>query len=385
MASILIDIDGFFQPSNDGNKYFSDETGGIALDYDFETPEGLCQQYYLGYRSSMYVCEDSIDDEKEDEIYKTIKEHNQNCLEMAMGATLAHLSGKSHVPVDFLWIVKQFIIEQIHERYHDANKIEIRLSMKPSISAHTKNNIIIFPALARSVLLHCNLLFLNDFFRKDDDKHIPDKIDRQGLARFCLPYFLFCHDNLSVRNLPIIGAATCDAFTAAHQLTNIQLIFIIAHEYAHLLSHHNRKKIVDSEINKDIEKEADDFALDILLRYIKTSHSDTAADVFTALRLLFKYQLLEYETGCLVRGENLDVCDAEFEHRRSNIQHKLIENENLERFYVYDAFCFTEAIELQNILQEYGVTLIDDIIDAFYESENTGEIRPWWKTIKNKQ
>ena len=170
--------------------------------------------------------------------------------------------------------------------------------------------------------------------------------------------------------------------------TNWQIyswFFIIAHEYAHLLSHHNRKKIVDSEINKDIEKEADDFALDILLRYIKTSHSDTAADVFTALRLLFKYQLLEYETGCLVRGENLDVCDAEFEHRRSNIQHKLIENENLERFYVYDAFCFTEAIELQNILQEYGVTLIDDIIDAFYESENTGEIRPWWKTIKNKQ
>lgn len=176
MVSILIDIDGFFQPSDDGNEYFSDKTSGIALDYDFETPEGLCQQYYLGYRSSMYVCEDSIDDKKEAEVYKTIKEYNQKCMEMAMGATLAHLSGKSHVPVDFLWIVKHFIIEQIQEQYQDANKIEIRLSMKPSISAHTKNdNIIIFPALARSVLLHCNLLFLNDFFRKNDDELSPTK------------------------------------------------------------------------------------------------------------------------------------------------------------------------------------------------------------------
>lgn len=205
------------------------------------------------------------------------------------------------------------------------------------------------------------------------------------MARFCLPYFLFCHDNLSVRNLPIIGAATSDAFAAAHRLTNLQLIFIIAHEYAHLLLHHNRKKIVDSKINKNIEKEADDFALEILLSYLKTSQGDTAADVFTALRLLFKYQLLEYETGCLVRGENLDACDAEFEHRRSNVQHKVIENENLKQFYVYDAFCFAEAVMLQNILQEYGVPLIDDIIDAFYESENTGEIRPWWETIKNNQ
>ena len=344
MASIVIDIDGFFQPSNDGNEYFSVDKSGITLDYDFETSEGLRQQYYLGYRSSVYVCEDSIDNEKEDEAYKIIK------------------------------------------KYHDANKIEIRLSMKPSISAHTENdNIIVFPALARSVLLHCNLLFLNDFFRKDDDKPLPDKIDRQGLARFCLPYFLFCHDNLSVRNLPIIGAATCEAFTVAHQLTNIQMIFIIAHEYAHLLLHHNRKKVVGSKINKNIEKEADDFALEILLSYIKTSQGNTAADVFTALRLLFKYQLLEYEIGCLVRGENLDTCDSEFEDRRGNVMLKVIESENLEKFYVYDAFCFAEAVELQNVLQEYGAPLIDDIIDAFYESENTGEIRPWWETIKNKQ
>lgn len=386
MASIVIDIDGFFQPSNDGNEYFSVDKSGITLDYDFETSEGLRQQYYLGYRSSVYVCEDSIDNEKEDEAYKIIKKCNQNCMEMAMDATLAHLSGKSHVPVDFLWIVKHFIINQIQARYHDANKIEIRLSMKPSISAHTENdNIIVFPALARSVLLHCNLLFLNDFFRKDDDKPLPDKIDRQGLARFCLPYFLFCHDNLSVRNLPIIGAATCEAFTVAHQLTNIQMIFIIAHEYAHLLLHHNRKKVVGSKINKNIEKEADDFALEILLSYIKTSQGNTAADVFTALRLLFKYQLLEYEIGCLVRGENLDTCDSEFEDRRGNVMLKVIESENLEKFYVYDAFCFAEAVELQNVLQEYGAPLIDDIIDAFYESENTGEIRPWWETIKNKQ
>ena len=121
---------------------------------------------------------------------------------------------------------------------------------------------IVFPALLRTVLNHCNLVLTNTAIQKKETDF--KNIDRQFLSRFILPYLLFCHDDFSVRNLPIVGGFSKDAITTALSFTNLQVMFIFAHEYAHILLKHFEFGRLLEKSQKALEIEADDFALKVI-------------------------------------------------------------------------------------------------------------------------
>ena len=376
-GKVFIDSDSFFWPSDISHEYMREQRKGISFEKDEQSPLELFEQYYLGFRSSLLICEDKLETESG---LKISKEWRETCISMARAYTIKHIDSDISLPVDFMWIIRMAIIHAIKDEYPDVEKIPLKLTMKPMISARVKDkNTIVFPALIRSVLNQCNLVLINHAFQILDNK--LEAIDRRYLSRFILPYLLFCHDDFSVRNLPIIGGYSEDAIFTALNYTNLQVMYIFAHEYAHILLRHFDGDSSSSKSHEARENEADTFALKVVLKYIDHVDTYTKDDVFTAIRWLFKYQLLEESVGILTRGEGISDFLSEYEKRRSLFQSELIKSCNITGTSLLDIVGFVSIVELQGVLCEYGPKLIDTIIQAFNNSKHKGDVDPWWEMI----
>lgn len=376
---ICIDSDGFFWPSDIDPKYMSKQRRHIFIEREDFSPFELFEQYYLGFRSSMYICEDGL--EHEDEAKKVLLEWRHGCISSAMNYMKSHISSKASLPVDYIWIVKEMIVQELKRDYPEIDKIKLKLSMKPKFSPKSDRNSITIPALLRTILLHCNLVILNSAFKGlERNEEWDQKVELRQVARFVLPYLLFCHDNISVGNLPMIGAHSKEAINTALQFTNIQMVYIFSHEYAHILLQH----FEDSRPSIDKENEADSFALDVTLAYADKDETYSKRDVLAAIRWLYKYQLIEESIGTIVRGRDLDYFQSDFENRRSAFQSKIFTESNIEGSTVLESMGFLMIVELQSILYEIGPMLIDEMIDAFNKSKKTGGVEPWWEKINLK-
>lgn len=352
----------------------------ISFEDDEKQLYNAFEQYYLGFRSSMFVCEDTITNEKE--AYEALLEYRKACVHSAMAYMKNQIDLKPSLPVDFMWIAREAIVNTLKKKFPKVETIKLQLSMKPRLSARTVDgNVIVFPALTRAVLLHCNLTIINSTSDVlGEDGQFLEEIDRKQIARFIFPYLLYCHDEFSVRNLPIIGGRSQNDIQTAFHFTNLQLIFIFAHEYAHILLNHFN----DSRDNLLKENEADSFALAVILDYIKKDNSYSLHDVLAAIRWLFKFQLLEESIGTLSQGKTIDYFASNFEKRRSQFQTELFDNTELIGSTLFESAGFCAIVELQDILYESGLELVNNMIEIFHKSEETGGVEPWWEKITQK-
>lgn len=374
---IIIDSDGFFWPPDIENTYMEKQRKLISFENEEEELDDLFEQYYLGFRSALFICEDTIEDESQ--VEETMRKYREGCIHSAMAYMKNHIELGSSLPVDFMWIVRENIVSELKKEFPKVKNIKLQLSMKPRLSARTVDqNIIIFPALTRTVLIHCNLVLINaisDII--NEEGQLVGNIDRKEIARFIFPYLLYCHDKFSVKNLPIIGARSQYTIQTALQFTNLQLIFIFAHEYAHiLLNHFNDSKDIFVK-----ENEADSLALKVVLAYVEKDSSHSQYDVFAAIRWLFKYQLIEESIGALARGKAIENFESNFEERRGKFQMELFTKSRLKGSTLFESMGFCMIVELQKILYEIGLELINDMIEIFHNSEKTGGIEPWWEKI----
>lgn len=376
---IIYDIDGFFSPAN-----MSTDHKLISVDLDQQPFDSLFEQYYLGLRSAMFICEDTI--KEENKALEVMRTWRETSVKSAMNYVYRHTKSGQVLSPDFIWIIQTATIDELKNKYPEVVNIQLRVSMKPRLSARVvSKNIVTFPALARTVLNHYNIVLINSIFRDiSEDEQISVEPDRRNIARFMFPYLLFCHGDFSVQNLPMICAYSADALNIAMQLTNLQMLFIFAHEYAHILLQHFENTDINSSTKMRIENEADLFALKVVLGHVEKNNSYSKLAAFTAIRWLFKYQLLEESVGILIRGGKLDFSESKFEERRGEFQAELFKNHGLSGSSLLETRGFYILVELQSILYNYGPEFINHIIDKVNESKKTGVIEPWWKEITNK-
>ena len=160
---IIVDSDGFFWPDSIDNEYMSEQRNFISIDREPQHIDILFEQYYLGFRSALFVCEDTI--ENENEAMEVLRTWREGCLGSAWSYVQKHMTTEHSLPVDFMWIARESIIHELKNKYPDVEKVKLRLSMKPRLSARTVDkDTIVFPALARTVFNHCNLVIINSFF-----------------------------------------------------------------------------------------------------------------------------------------------------------------------------------------------------------------------------
>lgn len=380
--SLYIDSDSFFGPAMfPETESMTHQLEGIPIEIDTQSWQSVFEQYYLGLRSTLILGAVTSEEERKEGL-NFLKEWREACIAPAIYYTKKHFTSTASLPIDFLRVNRMEIINTVKHDYKDVEKVIIKLSMKPSISAQIKNNnTIVFPALVRTLLTHCNLVLINEAFSIIEDEQYT--IDRRYLARFIFPYLLFCHDDISVGNLPWVGAYSEEAVKVAFTYTDLQIKFILAHEYGHILLKHF-DYIHDRTERGKLENEADAFAMDVLMKELENDVGVLKSNVFTAIRWLFKYQLLEERIGVLIRGDNLSDHVSTYENRRSSFQSELINRYGLPSTSKIDMCGFAEIVELQNILSEYGKELINAIIHAFNKFKQAREVDPWWEMIVKK-
>ena len=376
MAELVFDSDSFFWPSSIGDEYMHNPRKGICFDKENQPLDVLFEQYYLGFRSSLFVSEEGC--EKEDGL-EVLRQWREASVLMAIDYVRHHLTSDVSLPADFMWITKMAIIEQVKYKYPNSKDILLNLSMKPRLSARVKNkNTIIFPALIRSLLNHCNMVVIN--LANESTDNTSKEIDRRYLTRFILPYLLFCHDDFSVRNLPMVGGSSKSMIIKAVKYTNIQVLFIIAHEYAHILLKHIDDYSQLKRESKEIE--ADSYALDIVLGHGDSLNQYTKYDAYVAIQLLFKYQLLEEMIGEIIKGNTLKISITEFEKRMGNLHNRFVKRVGIINAELLNSVEFAIINELQDVLINNSTNLIDTIIKAINKSKTKGEIEPWWEIIE---
>ena len=113
--SVYIDSDSFFWPSSISGEYMVEHRNGVSFDEESQSLDLLFEQYYLGFRSSLIICEDTIT--SEEKAINALEDWREACILSAQDYTMKHLKGDFSLPVDFMWITKMKIINELKNEY----------------------------------------------------------------------------------------------------------------------------------------------------------------------------------------------------------------------------------------------------------------------------
>ena len=382
----LLDIDGKILNENNDTKHYE----YTSIDDENQTADDLFEQLYFGFKSSInLVLGENNKFEK-----KHLESLHELCVSVADACLLRHKMGVLKLPIPLISNIRTFIEHQYISKHPEVTDIRLLLTLKPRITARAdRNNTIYLPALARGMLIHFNLMLLNIAFSSIDDgldietikgnrliKKLPDQINKQMITRAFLPYLAFCHDNISVSNLPFVSAHSSAAYKQMRLYTNIQMLFICAHEYSHIILHHFENTNLKTQL--ELECEADEMALEMVVEYIRDDQVLSLDDIFTAIRWLFKYQMLEEYSGNFLQGLVVDYKKSSFEYRRKMFQITMQTKYNVTTVKAFDQIGFLQILQLQEVLIEYGIPLYNSMLNAFEKSKGKKEIDAWWEMIK---
>ena len=129
------------------------------------------------------------------------------------------------------------------------------------------------------------------------------------LIDMLLPFlFSLYFTNVNYSSLPILRAPDQETFMRAKLNALIQVQFLLAHEYAHLLLHEEKSS------SSEMEREADVFAYELLLGTDELWRDDTGR-FLTAYRWLFLYLALDRIIGAVLSGYEIDWVDIPIRDR----------------------------------------------------------------------
>ncbi|MFI6409771.1 ImmA/IrrE family metallo-endopeptidase [Streptomyces sp. NPDC050548] len=126
-----------------------------------------------------------------------------------------------------------------------------------------------------------------------------------------LPYlFSLYFSNVNYSSLPIPRAPSKELFMRAKESARIQVNFMLAHEYAHLVFHQ------DKAPSPELEREADTFAYELLLDDEKF-HNDSSGMFMASCRWFFLYLTLDRIIGAVLSGYDIDWIDVPIRDRET--------------------------------------------------------------------
>jgi hypothetical protein len=94
-------------------------------------------------------------------------------------------------------------------------------------------------------------------------------------------------------------------------------MFILAHEFGHIVLGHLGHKSLTKTQKLQFEREADQFAYEAMLQVLQSEEeSSTVGDLWTAVRWLYQYQLLDEIVGNLLANEDVVLDDLWLQQRK---------------------------------------------------------------------
>ncbi|MFJ9891921.1 ImmA/IrrE family metallo-endopeptidase [Streptomyces sp. NPDC091280] len=187
------------------------------------------------------------------------------------------------------------------------DKITISTTLKSQIYAYSypARHRIEVSAVTREHLRIVNLILCSVSSRILDPRTRANSLETgKNVVDFLLPYvFSLYFPRVNYSSLPIPRARNGEVFSVAHRAAQVQAKFLLAHEYAHVLKHDNRKP------GRELELEADNFAYDLLFDHPEFGESDDSYLIYMSTKWLFLYLSLDRIVGAVLSDYDIDWVD----------------------------------------------------------------------------
>jgi hypothetical protein len=192
----------------------------------------------------------------------------------------------------------EHVRQQLRSDFPQVDEITVSATLDPRLyvrSYHPDRQIrisLLFRELLRTVNLAVwNIVILsldNASWREVRDEPLPDEC--------FLPYLLPLYWDIPWSRVPSLRAYSQGAGWGATTCARLQMTFMIAHEFAHLLLHDGGAR------GSELEIEADKFAYDVLFR--TPGENITVGDVWMSTRWLFEILTLERTISWRLSGND---------------------------------------------------------------------------------
>lgn len=386
---VFLDIDGYLRQAIEAGEVHNRALGQdpdrlanfrVRVIVDPSVRE-LVELYYLAIREACVMVDmDDGDHEGIEKANQALRKWRQSALESAMSLAYQHIStGTPPIP-DWITLAKETILSTLSSSYPTARDVPITAMMVPRLSARArKNGVIEVSGFTRILLRQYNIAVCSAVERSMVDSRLRHEPDVVSLIRETLPYLIHAHDIVPIHNLPYLSAANQQSAERAISLTQTQLVFIVAHEYAHILLGHTRSVDPAARDRAQMELDADAFALKICLTIARECEVPLH-ELWTALRWLFQYQNLDQLVGSLVRNEKVDF-DSLFERRRSQLQNTLLANQSAISTHFEIAGSWV-LFNMKGLLHELGSDYVEYVYDALMAA-TPNAITPWWERARS--
>ncbi|MCG8043914.1 MAG: ImmA/IrrE family metallo-endopeptidase [Candidatus Thiodiazotropha endolucinida] len=262
--------------------------------------------------------------------------------EKALQLTARHLMRGAPEKPHWLEQILPSLQALVKQDYPNIDDIEVDVVMDTRLHARAiSNNKIIISGALREFLRHYNLVVWTIL-----DMYGPSNLGESThlLTRATLPSFLYSNDVVPSGNIPIFETTRKELFFTIQQTSRLQTMFIIAHEYAHICLGHLGKRGLSKEEKIKLEIEADQYAIELLVRHSEGSELDFSGDLWIALRWLVQYYLIDEVISRLLSGSFNSLEELSFDARK---------NEIIKTFFGYDL-----GMERNDNLFEYYGSLL---------------------------
>ncbi|MFD5660292.1 ImmA/IrrE family metallo-endopeptidase [Streptomyces hirsutus] len=193
------------------------------------------------------------------------------------------------------------------------DKIAVSTTLRSQIYAYSypAQHRIEVSAVTREHLRTVNLVLCSMSSAILDPRTRPNALKAaDNIADFLLPYvFSLYFPCVNYSSLPMPRARNGYVFSVAHRAAQVQAKFLLAHEYAHVLNHGDKKP------GRGLELEADNFAYDLLFEYPEFGESDDSYLIYTSAKWLFLYLSLDRIVGAVLSDYDIDWVDLPIRDR----------------------------------------------------------------------
>jgi hypothetical protein len=274
-AELWIDFDGFF---------------GSLLDLPPTIPAGAVgEERMVALLHFLLRSAASVSEHRSEETWQEYQHFSRSCLVYARHFAPAVASGAPFPPPTWARDFHGVVADRLRPEYPDVDGIQVVATFEHRLSARSfpDRRVIEVSALTREYLKTINLLLWTCVTLAREGRVIPAD-QGEFFLDLVLPYVLALHRDVRHSLLPIVRVTGARTMAGALTSTRIQLTFLLAHEYAHLLLH-------DGDASSpEREAEADEFAYGLLMTL---PWGYDIGRVWIALRWLFKILELERCVG----------------------------------------------------------------------------------------
>lgn len=234
---------------------------------------------------------------------KGLKTYSEICLQAAQAYAPHFAKSATLPPPKWAEFFHHRVVSRLRTKFPGVDQIVIRATFDDRLYARSfaKDQTIYVSAFTYEYLRTINLVLWSYVASIVEGDIEAAEVDQLRLIEKLLPYILATRGgSINYSGLPIVRARDLNALTLAKWTTQVQLTFMLAHEYAHLLLDHDKAQLD----TREAETQADLFAADLLFE-LDWQHIGIG-DIWIAIRWLFRFLALDRIIGTLLACKEVD-------------------------------------------------------------------------------